>query len=79
MLGDNAGKIGQSGEPWCICNRTSLMWPFLLSPVFFRTTCPCSGGYHLEMNGMPLHDAVGVNCKTSTATETQGAGVKYIG
>ena len=22
---------------------------------------PCSGGYHLERGGMPLHDAVGIN------------------
>ena len=41
----------------------SFMRPFLLSPVFFRTVLPCSGGYHLERSGMPLHDAVGINCK----------------
>ena len=43
------------------------MWqntgPNLLGPVFFRTALPCSGGYHLERSGMPLHDAVGINCK----------------
>ena len=32
-------------------------------PVFFRTTLPCSGGYHMERRLMPLHDAVGINCK----------------
>ena len=37
--------------------------PFLLGPMFFRTTLPCSGGYHLERGGMPLHDAVVINCK----------------
>ena len=37
--------------------------PFLLGPVFFRTTLPCSGGYHMERGGMPLHDVVGINCK----------------
>ena len=37
--------------------------PFLLGPVFFRTAFPCSGGYHMERGGMPLHDAVGINCK----------------
>ena len=36
---------------------------FLLGTVFFRTTLPCSGGYHMERGGMPLHDAVGINCK----------------
>ena len=35
----------------------------LLSTVFFRTALPCSGGYHLERGEMPLHDAVGINCK----------------
>ena len=35
----------------------------LAGPVFFRTTVPCSGGYHLERGRMPLHDAVGINCK----------------
>ena len=36
---------------------------FLLGPVFFRTALPCSGGDHMERGGMPLHDAVGINCK----------------
>ena len=36
---------------------------FLLGTVFFRTTLPCSGGYHMERGGMPLHDAVGINSK----------------
>ena len=51
---------------------------FLLGPVFFRTALRCSGGYHLEMGGMSLHDAVGVNCKKGLTTENQGAGVKYM-
>ena len=37
--------------------------PFLLGPVFFRAALPCSGGYHMERGGMPLHDVVGINCK----------------
>ena len=37
--------------------------PFLLGPVFFRTALPCSGGYHMERGGMPLHDAVGITVK----------------
>ena len=55
------------------------MWPFLLGPVFFRTALPCSGGYHLEMGGMPLHDAVEINCKNGAPTENHGADVKYMG
>ena len=27
---------------------------------------------------MPLHDAVGINCKNGATTENQGSGVKYI-
>ena len=41
----------------------SFTQPFLLVTVFFRTALPCSGGYHMERGGMPLHDAVGINCK----------------
>ena len=53
--------------------------PFLLGTVFFRTAFPCSGGYHMERGGMPLHDAVGTNCKKGATTENQGSGVKYMG
>ena len=42
--------------------------PFLLDTVFFRTALPCSGGYHMETGGMPLHDAVGINCKKGATT-----------
>ena len=52
---------------------------FLLGTVFFRTALPCSGGYHLERGGVPLHDAVGINCKKGATTGNQGSGVKYIG
>ena len=37
--------------------------PSLLGPVFFRSALPCSGAYHMERGGMPLHDAIGINCK----------------
>ena len=53
--------------------------PFLLGPVFFRTALPCSGVYHMERGVMPLHDAVGINCKKGTTTENQGSAVKYMG
>ena len=39
--------------------------------VFFRTAVPCSGGYHMERGGMPLHDAVGINCKKGATIENQ--------
>ena len=57
----------------------SLMRPFLLGTVFFKTALPCSGGYHMKRGGMPLHDAVGINCKKGATTETLGSGVKYMG
>ena len=53
--------------------------PSLLGPVFFRTALPCSGGYHMERGGMPLHDEIGINCKKGATTENQGSGVKYMG
>ena len=53
--------------------------PLLLSPVFFWNALSCSGGYYLERGEMPLHDAVGINCKNGATTENQGAGVKYMG
>ena len=57
----------------------SFTTPFLLGSLFFRTSFPCSGGYHMERGGMPLHDAVGINCKKDESTENQGSGVKYMG
>ena len=62
-----------------ICNRMSFTLSFLLGEVFFRTALPCYGGYHLKRGGMPLHDAVGINCKNGAITEYQGADVKYVG
>ena len=35
--------------------------------------------YHPEKGGMPLHDAVGVNCKNGSPTENQGTGGWYVG
>ena len=37
--------------------------PFLLDPVFFWIAAPFSGSHHPERDGMPLHDAVGINVK----------------
>ena len=53
--------------------------PFLLGPVSSRTALPCSGGYHMERGGRPLHDVVGINCKKGATTENQGPAVKYMG
>ena len=39
----------------------------------------CSGGYHLERGGMPLYDAVRINCKKGATTENEDAGDKYMG
>ena len=72
-------KDRKAREPWYICNWTSFKLPSLLGPLFFRTALPCSGGYHKEREGMPLHNAVGINCKKGSATENQDSGVKYIG
>ena len=33
----------------------------------------------MERGGMPLHYAVGINCKKGATTENQASGVKYMG
>ena len=60
MLRDNARKIGKSRDPGTY-ETINFTRPFLLGTVFFRTALPCSGDYHMERGGMPLHDAVGIN------------------
>ena len=57
----------------------SLTRPFLLDAVFFGTALLCSGGSHMERGGMPLHDAVVINCKKGATTEHQDSAVKYMG
>ena len=74
-----ARKIGKSGETWYIFNWISFTLPILLGTVFFQTALQCSGGYHMERGGMPLHNTVGINCKKGATTEKQGSGVKYMG
>ena len=34
---------------------------------------------HMERGGMPLDDAVGIDCKKGATTENQGSTVKYMG
>ena len=41
----------------------SFTTPFSLGTVLFPAALPCSGGYHMERGGMPLHDAFRINCK----------------
>ena len=57
----------------------SLTRPSLLGTVFVLAALPCSGGYHMERGGMPLHDAVGINCKKDATTENQDSAAKYMG
>ena len=51
----------------------------MLGTVFFQTALPCSGGYCMERGGMPLHNAVGINCKKGATPENLCSGVKYMG
>ena len=57
----------------------SLTLSSLLDTVFFRTALPSSGGYHMERGGMPLHDAVGINCKKGATTENRDSAVECMG
>ena len=57
----------------------SLTRPFLLGAVFSRNALSFSGGYHIERGEMPLHGAVGINCKKGETTGNQGSGIKYMG
>ena len=66
-------------SPGTYVTERSFTRPFLFAIVFFRTALSCSGGYRMERGGMPLHDAVGVNCKKGSTTENQVSGVKYMG
>ena len=58
----------RSGEPWNEFLAAIFSWPCVLSAAL-----PCSGGYHMERGGMPLYDAVGINCKKSATTKNQGS------
>ena len=78
--GTRETEVRMDGVKVALGNRgmtVELPLPFLLGPLSFQTTLPCSGGYHLERGGMSLH-AVGINCK-KRATEYKGADVKYMG
>ena len=72
-------QCAKDRKAWRALVKNTLESPSLLVPVFFRTALPCSGGYHMERGGMPLHDAVGIDCKMGATTENQGSGVKYMG
>ena len=40
----------------------------------------CSFGphYHMEREGMPLHDTAGIDCKNGATTENRGSAVMYM-
>ena len=71
------GNRGMTVEAARQCAKDRKEWralesftpPFLLGPVYFQTALLCSGGSHLERGGMPLHDAVVINCKKGATTE----------
>ena len=74
---DSAQEIGRNGDPWCIRSFTR---PFCMALCSFGPPPPpCTGGYYLDNGAMPLHDAIGINCKNGITTENQGTGVKYMG
>ena len=54
--------------------RLIFAWPCILSD-----SPPVLWWFHLERGGMPLHDAVGIDCKKGATSEYQGADVKYMG
>ena len=70
-----SAKFRKSREPSQLNEFHAVIFPWT---VFFRTAHPYSDGYHLKREGMPLHDAVGINCKKGAATENQGASVKFV-
>ena len=59
------GNRGMTVEAARQCAKDRKEW----RAVFLWTELPCSGGYHLDRGGMPLHDAVGINCKKRSTTE----------
>ena len=82
MTAEAARQCGKDRKEWRALVHMELnkfhapifAWPYVL------LDCPpCSGGYHMDRGGMPLHDAVGINCKNGSTTENQGSGVKYMG
>ena len=81
MTVEAAQQCAKGRKEWIVLVHMysmSFTWLFLLGTVFFRTDLPCSGGYHMERGGMPLHNAVGLNCKRNATTENQGSGIKYM-
>ena len=47
---------------------------FYLALCFFGPPSRALVDYYLEKGGMPLRNAVGVNCKKGVTTKNQGAG-----
>ena len=71
-------EAARKWKEWRALVHKPLTRPSLQGPVFFRTSLPCYCVHHMERGGMPLHDAVGINCKKGATTENQGSAVKYM-
>ena len=69
------GNRGMTVEAASLCTKDRKVWRALVHmllnefhanifacPVFFPRALQCLGGYQLERGGMPLRDAVGINC-----------------
>ena len=52
--------------------QVSSIWSSIWAKGCMLHDCVCSGGYHMENGGMPLHGAVGINCKKGATIENQG-------
>ena len=62
------------------------MWMIEFNAAIFAWPCVFSDrppgvlvDYHLERDGMPLHDTVGINCNRGATTENRGSGALYMG
>ena len=89
VAGGNCGKMVKAARQ---CAKERKEWSALVHmlliefyaaifscTMFFRSSLPCSGGYHLEGVRMPYYDAVGINFKKGSTTEKKCAGVKHLG
>ena len=52
---------------------------FFLAQCSFGPPSQVFWWFSLGEGRMPLHDAVGINCKQGATTENQSSGVKYVG
>ena len=81
MRVEAARQWAKDGKEWRALNESlfvteSLNGPFLLGPVFLRSTLVCSGGYRMVWGGMPLHDAIEIKCKTGQLLKIKANKIK---